>query len=117
MMAPVSNNSGQFWRFIPLNKNVYSLRTRLLKDAYSLDIIDDKTYTKLHMAPTRNYSGQHWHLVPITNETFRLTTELTGNNKYLNVYSDTKTAFMGSNDADYNGQHWNFTKITEVTHD
>jgi hypothetical protein len=113
-MAPVTDNSGQYWRFILLKKDVYSLRIRLLNDAYSLDIIDDKKYTKLHMAPTRNYNGQHWYLVPITNETFRLTNELAGNNKYLNIYTDNKTVLMGSNAVDYNEQYWNLTKITEV---
>lgn len=115
-MAPLANNVGQYWQLIRLRKNVYSLRTRLLNDSYSVEIIDDKTYTNLHMAPTRNDIGQQWYLFPINNQTFRLTNELTGNNKYLNVYSNTKTVFMDSNADHYNQYYWNLIKITEVLH-
>lgn len=62
IMAPISNNPGQYWRIVKLENNVYSLHNRLFNDSYSAEIIDDKTFMKLRLAPTRNSPEQHWCL-------------------------------------------------------
>jgi immune inhibitor A len=115
-MVPISDKTGQFWRFIPLGNNVYRLQTKFLKNAYSLDIVNDKNSgnDKMpHMANTGDYSGQRWHLLRQSDGTYRLFNDFTGNRRFLDVRAKSSRLRMnidrdGEVDA---GQHWTLSEI------
>jgi len=113
-MFPVSSHPGQFWRFVPLGDNVYSLRTLFQKNGLSLDIVNDGINTKPYMAKTGDYSGQRWHLTRVNDGTFKLSNEFTGNNMALDIYKDNTVAHMSEKNGDYSGQHWTFVKIQKI---
>lgn len=58
------------------------------------------------MATTDDFSGQYWHVIPQNDSIFRLSNAFSGNDKFLDVYSNNHVAFMGTNDDDYSGQDW-----------
>jgi hypothetical protein len=118
-MAPIADYTGQFWRFIHLGNHVYKLQTRFLKNAYSLDIVNDRNARNdkmPHMAKTGDYTGQRWHLLRLEDGTFRLSNEFTGNNLYLDINVKSTKPVMSINDEDIinAGQHWSFTKIQHI---
>jgi hypothetical protein len=113
-MASISDDAGQYWRCIHLGNNDYNLRTRFLKDQYSLDIVNDGTNTKPHMAKSGGYTGQRWHFTRQDDGTFKLSNDFTGNSKFLDVYSNIQFGQMSNSNVDYTGQHWTFKKIGKV---
>jgi len=112
-MSQVSDNTGQYWRFIDLGNNVYRLQTRFLKNKYSLDIVNDENKTP-HMAITGDFTGQYWHLTRFDDGTFKLNNDFTGKNMVLDVRGGTYIGYMSNINADYTGQHWMFKKIGKI---
>ncbi|CAF1185332.1 unnamed protein product [Adineta steineri] len=114
-MAPVADYTGQYWYFVHVRDNVYSLRTRFLGDAYSLDIINDGiNNNKPHMAKTGHHTGQYWHLTRLIDGTYNLSNEFTGLNMALDISRNSHIVHMSAKKTDYSGQQWQLTKIGRI---
>lgn len=114
-MVPVDKSAGQYWQFVRLaNGPKYALRSKYLGDAFSLDVVNDNGVNSrsLHMTTTGHFSGQFWTVTPWGDGSFQLTNDFTGPSEHLDVYSDTKEAFLDGDN--HSGQHWHLTKIGPV---
>lgn len=67
-----------------------------------LDVYGDEA-TVVHLATCGNYLGQQWWWTQESGSA-KLSNNYTGSGWYLDVYSDTKHAFMSS--GDFSGQYW-----------
>ncbi|UJR16748.1 hypothetical protein I4U23_003648 [Adineta vaga] len=113
-MNPVSDRASQFWRFVHLDDNVYSLRTRSFADQYALDIINNGINTTPHLALTGYYTGQRWHLIRENDGTFRLWNEFTTENMFFGVNPSNQVAQMSRKNNAQVSQRWNIVKIAKV---
>ncbi|KAI9890074.1 MAG: hypothetical protein M1814_004473 [Vezdaea aestivalis] len=62
--------------------------------------------TQVHLVDPAKNPGQRWTRELVSDGTWRFSNNATGNGMFLDVFSDTKQAFMAT--PDKSGQHWTF---------
>ena len=77
---------------------------------YCLDVWGDKKYTP-HLANPGAYSGQQW-FESQNSFGYRFSNGYTGDGWFLDVYADTKKAFMST--GSFAGQYWRRVKVSRV---
>ncbi|KAL6803266.1 carbohydrate-binding module family 13 protein [Trichoderma sp. SZMC 28013] len=118
MIDTHSVNSYALWFLTPTTmRNYYRLHTVANGVKLSLDVINDGVENiNLHMTDTGNYSGQFWRFDNWTpggqGYPHRLSNTFTGQDKYLDVYSDTFVAHLAG--GNHSGQHWELIPASTV---
>jgi hypothetical protein len=111
LRASSSNDSPLEFVFTPITSSLYKICTNQGTSSLCLDVFGDNKTTP-HLSDPGNYSGQQWTLIP-TNGAFKLSNQYTGTGFFLDVYSDTKQAFMST--GDFSGQYWNRVEVVAVS--
>ncbi|KAL7914157.1 carbohydrate-binding module family 13 protein [Trichoderma velutinum] len=118
MIDAHSVSPNALWFLTPTTRsNYYRLHTIASGVKQSLDVINDGVENvNLHMADTGNYSGQFWRFDNWTpggqGYPYRLSNTFTGQDKHLDVYSDTFVAHLAGNN--HSGQHWELIPTSTV---
>lgn len=104
-----STSNVLYWQFNflwPTTK--YHICTEYAHSIFCLDIkVGDKTAP--HLAVPAYDTGSFWSAQKWGDGTWKLTNDYSGPELHLDVYSNTRQAFMG--DGDHTGQHWTLTPV------
>ena len=105
-------SSGQLWTLVERGGGKYALRTELLGDCSSLDVVNDDKDDTPWLAKEADNTGQSWTLTPQSDGTYKLANDFTGPDKFLDTTADTHKPFLSRGDQP--GQRWTLTPVRRI---
>jgi hypothetical protein len=112
LRASTTTDTSLKFNFTQASENEhYNICTEWDSIAYCLDVFGNNKTTP-HLSTPGNYAGEQWIVNATQEGAFKLSNDFTGTGYYLDVYGNTKQAFMST--GDYSGQYWRLDEVGET---